>query len=220
MRFAVSIAIMWLFAGSAFAQEAVKVEGALADAVKALPAGQALNAAHARSLNSAAMGDGLDPVERELFVKLASGQPFTASAGGSQLTLSADADAQRIAGMLTGVIDIAGMWNSPERMGDFVEMSRWAPVTWDATTKLAAQHFYQVRQLSNQANTYTPFRTLLDKKWEAIKALPDPDAREAGRAMLFKAVELMQEQNKKTYIELPGFVYLWLNSDETKASIK
>jgi hypothetical protein len=221
MRSIACIALAGALAGSAFAQEPVVVEGALADAVKSLAHGQTLNSGHARALNSAAMSSGgLDLGEKALFDKLATGGPVEVAIGGSNLILKPDADARRIAGMLTGKIDTPAIWADDARIGELVEMSRWAPVTWDAATLAAGGPLYAARLNSSQANSYGPFRILLDQKWKAIQMLPEADAREAGRAMLFRAVELVQEQSRKSYIELPGFVYLWLDSEETKASIK
>lgn len=221
MRLIACIALAGTLAGAGFAQEPVVVEGALAEAIMSLPLGQTLQSRHARALNSAAMSSGgLDLVEKAFFDKLAMGQPVEVVVGGANFILKADAGAQRIAAMLTGKIDTAAIWADDARIGELVEMSRWAPVTWDAATRAAGGPLYAARLNSNQANGYGPFRILLDKKWKAVQMLPEADAREAGRAMLFRAVELVQEQSRKTDIELPGFVYLWLDSEETKASIK
>lgn len=221
MRAIACFGLVCALGGAAFAQPTLKVEGELAEAVRALPHNQILTGKEARALNSAGMASGsLDLAEKSLFDGIASGQPVMVDSGDGQVTLRSNADAQRIARMLTGKIDIGAMWTDPARMDELVEMSRWAPVTWDATTRAAASQLYLARRKSDQANSFGPFRILLGEKWDAIKALPEADAREAGRAMLFHAVELVQEQNRKTYIELPGFVYLWLNSEETKASIR
>jgi hypothetical protein len=221
MRLASVAVIMCCMAGAAFAQESVVVTGVLAEAVKALPLGQPLTSTHARKLNGAALSDGkLDAVEKAFLEKVAVGQPILVNPGGSQLRLTASPEAQHIAALLCRPADIGLMWVEPARMGDLIEFTRWAPVSRDRATRYVGGQLLLSFNQSTVFNGYGPLKTLLDQKWGAVKALPDPEAREAGRSMLFDAAMLARQESYTTATPMPDHLFAWLASEETKASIR
>jgi hypothetical protein len=221
MRLAPVAVIMYGLAGAAVAQEPVVVTGVLAEAVKALPLAQPISSAHVRKLNGAALSDGkLDAVEKAFLEKVAMGQPFLVNAGGAKLELTASPEGQHVAALLSRPTDIGPMWVDPARIGDLVEYTRWAPVSRDRATRYVGGQLLLSFNQSTVFNGYGPLKTLLDQKWAAVKALPDPEAREAGRSMLFDAAMLARQESYTTTTPMPDHLFAWLGSEETKASIR
>jgi hypothetical protein len=221
MRLAPIAVIICCTAGAAFAQEPVVVTGVLAEAVKALPLDQPLTSAHVRKLNGAALSDGkLDAGEKAFLEKIALGQSFLVKAGGGQQQLAASPEAQHVAALLSRPADMGPMWMEPARIGDLVEFTRWAPVSRDRATRYVGGQLFLSFNQSTVFNGYAPFKTLLDQKWAAMKALPDPEAREAGRAMLFDAAMLARQESYTTATPMPDHLFAWLGSQETKTSIR
>jgi len=207
--------------GSAIAQERPEISGSLGDALKALPAGVELSTEQARALNSAALADGkLDPAEKAILERIAAGAAFSATANGSPVSLKPGGDAQRIAGLLARPGDMNPMWSDPEKFGDLVELSRWAQVSKDRATRFVGSRLLEAANQSDVFNGYSPFRTLLESKWAFVKSLPDADAREAGRQLLYDASVLVRNQIVQGGRSLPDAAFVWLNSEMFKDSIK
>ncbi len=221
MRLAPVAVIMYGLAGAAFAQEPVVVTGGLAEAVKALPLGQLMTSAHVRSLNGAALSDGkLDAGEKAFLEKVAAGQLFLVNAGGAKLQLTASPEGQHVAALLSRPADMGPMWAEPARIGDLVEFTRWAPVSRDRATRYVGGQLLLSFNQSTVFNGYGPLKKLLDQKWAAVKALSDPGAREAGRSMLFDAAMLARQESYTMATPMPDHLFAWLESEETKASIR
>jgi hypothetical protein len=220
MRAIICVMALLGAASPAFAQEP-QPPATLVEEVGALPIDQLLSAAHARALNSAALADGkLDAAEKAFLEKIAVGQPFAVNASGSQRQLKPKPEAQHVAALLARPADLGPMWSDPAKIGDLVEIARWAPVSRDRVARFAGGQLLASFNQSSIDNGYAPFKTLLEQKWSAMKALPDVAAREAGRSVLYDAAVLVRQQSVSTGAPLPDHTFAWLGTDETKASIR
>lgn len=209
LRLICAMAVSLAGTGVAAAQGAIGVYGKLAEALGETPADTRLDEDAMRELARAALFDGgLDASEIAVFEAFRDAGGVTAQVDGAAIPLTSDEQAQSLARLLRGPVDLNALWGDPAGLAALGEIGSWTGASEQRVVQFMAGKMKPAVDASRLDNGYQPFRDIINTKWNELQKLPVEDV-PAARRVLYMSARLVAQTHGA-----PIVTYSWLRPED------